>query len=120
MNPCWLYRGVDLQHGARITAAVSALPFNYELGRDAAKIRIGDNQTPIGELQVRLDSCEGTLLNALPLPPAAGADRRTELAPQRLARVAGRHDLCLRFARPSLDPMWGLGLGGDWELTHAA
>lgn len=110
MNPCWFYRGVDLQHGAKITAAVSALPFNYELGQDAAKIRLGDNQTSIGELQVRLDDCEGTLLNALPLPPAPSADGRTVLPQQTLAPVPGRHDLCLRFARPALDPMWGI----DW------
>jgi len=110
MNPCWLYRGVDLEHGAKITAAVFALPFNYELGPDAATIRVGDNQTPAGELQVRLDACDGTILSTVPLPPAAGADRRTELPPQMLAPVSGRHDLCLRFARPSLDPMWGI----DW------
>ena len=32
------------------------------------------------------------------------------LPAQRLPRVPGTHDLCLRFARPRLDPMWAL----DW------
>jgi hexosaminidase len=110
MNPCWIYRDVDLQQGPQISVAVAALPFNYELGADAAKIRVGDNKTSAGELEVRVDGCDGTLLKALPLPPAAGADRRTELAPQKLPALAGRHDVCLRFARPSLDPLWAL----DW------
>jgi hypothetical protein len=30
------------------------------------------------------------------------------LPAQRLPPLAGRHDLCLRFARPRLDPMWAL------------
>jgi hypothetical protein len=30
------------------------------------------------------------------------------LPAQHLPALAGRHDLCLRFARPRLDPMWAL------------
>ncbi|HEY0747772.1 MAG TPA: family 20 glycosylhydrolase [Steroidobacteraceae bacterium] len=110
MNPCWIYRDVDLQQGPQILAAVSALPFNYELGSDAAKIRVGDNKTPVGELEVHLDSCDTPSLSILPLPPAASAEGLTELRAQRLPPLAGRHDVCLRFARPSLDPLWAL----DW------
>jgi hexosaminidase len=110
MNPCWIYRDVDLTQGRQFTAAVSALPFNYELGQDAAKIRVGDNRTVTGELEVRLDNCAGTVLSVLPLPPAAGAEGLAELPSQKLPPLAGRHDLCLRFARPSLEPLWAL----DW------
>ena len=45
MNPCWIYRDVDLTHGARLTAAVGLLPFNFEIGADAQKIRVGDART---------------------------------------------------------------------------
>ena len=31
MNPCWIYREVDLTRGARLTAAVGQLPFNFEI-----------------------------------------------------------------------------------------
>jgi hexosaminidase len=110
MNPCWIYRDVDLTQGPRFTAAVSALPFNYELGRDAAKIRVGDNSTPTGELEVRVGDCAGAILKVLPLPPAASSDGVAELPAQKLPPLAGRHNVCLRFARPSLDPMWAL----DW------
>jgi hexosaminidase len=108
MNPCWIYRDVDLGQGPQILAAVSALPFNYELGSDAAKIRVGDNKTPAGELEVHLDNCDTPSVSVFPLPPAAGAEGLTELPAQRLPPLAGRHDVCLRFARPSLDPLWAL------------
>jgi hexosaminidase len=109
MNPCWIYRGADLSQGARITAAVVALPFNYELGADAAKIRVGDARSAEGELEVHIDGCE-TPAVTLPLAPAAMRDGVTVLPAKKLPVLAGRHDLCLRFARPRLDPLWAL----DW------
>jgi hexosaminidase len=109
MNPCWIYRGADLSRGPRLTAAVAPLPFNYELGADAAKIRVGDARTPVGELEVHIDGCEAPPI-ILPLSPAATRDGVTILPAQRLPALAGQHDLCLRFARPRLDPLWAL----DW------
>jgi hexosaminidase len=110
MNPCWIYRDVDLEHGPQVLAAVAALPFNYELGQDAAKIRVGDNRTPQGELEVHVDGCDTAALSVLPLAGAAHHDGVTELQAQRLPPLPGRHDVCLRFARPRLDPLWAL----DW------
>jgi hexosaminidase len=110
MNPCWIYRDVELSHGARILAAVAALPFNFELGADAAKIRIGDNKTPQGELEVHVDGCDTAPVGVLPLAPASEHEGITALPPLTLPPLPGRHDVCLRFARPSLDPLWAL----DW------
>jgi hexosaminidase len=110
MNPCWVYRDVDLEHGPQVLAAVAALPFNYELGLDAAKIRVGDNRTPEGELEVHVDGCDTATFSVLPLAAAANRDGVTELPATRLPRLPGRHDVCLRFARPRLDPLWAL----DW------
>jgi hexosaminidase len=110
MNPCWIYRDVDLAHGPQVLAAVAALPFNYELGLDAARIRVGDNQTPDGEFEVHVDGCDGAPFRVLPLAAAVHHDGVTVLPPQKLPPLAGRHDLCLRFARPRLDPLWAL----DW------
>ncbi len=114
MNPCWIYRDADLTAGAHFTAAVAPLPFNYELGADAAKIRVGDARTPQGELEIHLDGCDTPPI-ILPLAPAAGRAQVTilpahRLPAHRLPTLPGRHDLCLRFARPRLDPFWAL----DW------
>jgi hexosaminidase len=115
MNPCWIYRNVELGSAGRVTAAVAALPFNYELGLDAAKIRVGDNRTPVGELEVHVDGCDTVSLGVLPLAPAAGKAGITELPALELPPLSGRHDVCLRFARPRLDPLWAL----DWvEIEH--
>jgi hexosaminidase len=110
MNPCWIDRGVDLSAGPRIIAAVARLPFNYEIGADAAKIRVGDARTADGELEIHVDGCDTPARTLLPLAPAATAPGVTTLAEQRLPPLPGRHDLCLRFARPRLDPMWAI----DW------
>jgi hexosaminidase len=110
MNPCWIDRGVDLSRGARITASVAPLPFNYELGADAATIPLGNPQTAVGELEIHADACETPAIATLPLAPAASHNTVTTLPAQRLPPLAGKHDLCLRFARPRLDPLWAL----DW------
>jgi hexosaminidase len=109
MNPCWIYRGADLTGGPRFTAAVAPLPFNYELGADAAKIRVGDARSAQGELEIHIDGCETPPIT-LPLAPAAMREGVTILPAQRLPTLPGRHDICLRFARPRLDPLWAL----DW------
>jgi hexosaminidase len=110
MNPCWIDRGVDLSAGPRVLAAVAPLPFNYEIGADAAKIRVGDARTAEGELEIHVDGCDTPARVLLPLAPAASARGVTTLPAQRLPALAGRHDLCLRFARPRLDPLWAI----DW------
>jgi hexosaminidase len=110
MNPCWIDRAVDLSSGPRIVAAVAPLPFNYEIGADAAKIRVGDARTKEGELEVHVDGCSEPAIVTLPLAAAAGNESVTQLAAQRLPPIPGRHDVCLRFARPRLHPQWAL----DW------
>ena len=115
MHPCWMDRGIDLSHAPRISAGVAALPFNYELAGAEAQIRVGDNQSPIGELEVRADRCDAPVLLRVPLAGAAGQVGVVPLPPQQLPALPGKHDLCLTFARPKLDPMWGL----DWvEITE--
>jgi hexosaminidase len=110
LNPCWIYRDADLSQGPRISAAVAPLPFNYDLGADAAHIRVGDARSPEGELEVHVDGCDAPPVALLPLAAAAVRDGVTELPAQSLPASAGRHDVCLRFARPRLDPLWAL----DW------
>jgi hexosaminidase len=110
VNPCWVYRDADLTHGAQFRAAVLPLPFNYELGPIAGSIRVGDARTPLGELEVRIDGCDSPIAAVLELPAAALRAGVTELPAQSLPSAAGRHDLCLRFVRPRLDPLWAL----DW------
>jgi hexosaminidase len=107
MNPCWIYHDADLSRGAHLTAAAVPLPFNFELGKDVNGIRRGDAHTPNGELEIRIDGCDTPPAVAIALPPSAAAATLGAVA---LAPMPGRHELCLRFARPVLEPMWAL----DW------
>lgn len=110
LNPCWIARGVDLSDAPRLVAAVAPLPFNFEIGAAAATIRVGDARTVEGELEIHVDGCDTPAAALMPLAAAAGSRGVTTLPAQQLPRVPGRHDVCLRFARPRLDPQWAL----DW------
>lgn len=105
-NPCWILAGRRLDRVDGIEVSVGQVPFNFQIGEDVKKIRFPQATTPEGELEVRLGSCEGEVIARLPLAPAAISQEVTALAPAPLAPRRGRHDLCLRFAQPRLDPLW--------------
>jgi hexosaminidase len=108
VDPCWVWRDVDLTRGASLTAAVGQVPFNFQIGRDAEAIRRGDARSKDGELEIRTGDCAGEPAARLPLAAAAANDGVTVIGPVRIAPQAGRGDLCLRFARPRIDPIWTL------------
>jgi hexosaminidase len=108
VDPCWVWRDVDLTRGASLTAAVGQVPFNFQLGQDAEAIRRGDALTAAGELEIRTGDCGGEPVARIPLAEAAASDGVTVIGPVGIAPQAGRGDLCLRFARPRIDPIWTL------------
>jgi hexosaminidase len=110
MNPCWIYPAVDLTSVKGLVAAVGQLPFNFQLGADIHAIKLNRPQTPSGELEIRIDSCDGERIAVLPLQPAIVNNAVTELPAAKVAHRDGTHDLCLKFTQRSLDPMWVL----DW------
>ena len=92
----------------RFTTAVGQVPFNFQIGRDVDAIRRGDARTADGELEIRTGNCAGEPVARIPLAEAAASDGVTVIGPVRIAPQAGRGDLCLRFARPRIDPIWTL------------
>jgi hexosaminidase len=110
MDPCWLMPAVDLSRALTLTAAVGQVPFNFQIGHDIEKIHLDAPRSPAGELEVRLDGCDGAPALVLPLAPAAGNDAVTVLPPAALPGSGGMHTLCLRFAQRGLDPLWTI----DW------
>jgi hexosaminidase len=107
MNPCWIWPQADFSRFGALRVAVTRLPFNFQIGADAAKIVLHPPSTPAGELEVRADGCEGDPIARLSLAPALGSDGVTILS-GKLPRLAGPHDLCLSFTARKLDPMWVL------------
>ena len=105
-NPCWIIPGVPLDRVSAIVARVGQVPFNFQIGEEVKKIHFPRPQTSRGELEVRLDRCDGELLARLPLAPAALSQAVTALPAAPIAPRAGRHDVCLRFAQHGIDPLW--------------
>ncbi|MEX0734865.1 MAG: family 20 glycosylhydrolase [Steroidobacteraceae bacterium] len=106
VNPCWIWPAADLAQGGSLRVAVGQVPFNFQIGADAEGIRHGDARTPAGELEVRIGGCDGEPIALQPLAAAAPNPAVTVLPALRIPPQHGRHDLCLRFARPAIDPIW--------------
>jgi len=106
MNPCWIFKGADLSQATALAASVGQVPFNFQIGDDVKAIALPQPKTPRGELEVRIDSCEGELLASLPLAPAVSNLAVTALPPAAIAAREGKHDLCFTFTRASVDPIW--------------
>jgi hexosaminidase len=110
LDPCWIYEQADLSRVKGIAAAVGQVPFNFQVGDDVKKIPLHKPASRDGELEVRIDSCQGERIAVLPLEPAAGRPGVTTLPQVSIPPRAGRHDLCIRFTRAGIDPIWAI----DW------
>jgi hexosaminidase len=108
MNPCWIYRAAELSDVGAIAAAVGQVPFNFQIGDDVKKIPLRKPRSAAGELEVRIDGCEGEKIATLPLAPAAKNYAVTQLPAAAIARRAGPHDLCFIFTQAAVDPLWVL------------
>jgi hexosaminidase len=106
-SPCWIYEGADLAGVKAVAVTVGQLPYNYQIGELIKKVTFPKPETAVGELEVRL-GCEGELLARLPLAPAASNMAITALPAASIAPRTGKADLCMRFAQPTLEPMWML------------
>ncbi|WP_202626807.1 family 20 glycosylhydrolase [Steroidobacter agaridevorans] len=106
MNPCWLFKGADLSKVNALVASVGQVPFNFQIGAAVKEIPLHKPATPAGELEVRLDDCNGERIAVLPLAPAVGNFAVTTLPAANITPREGRHDLCLTFTRKSIDPVW--------------
>jgi hexosaminidase len=108
-DPCWIWRGADLTKVKSIRVAVGQIPFNFQIGKDATKIPLHKPATPEGELEVRLDKCSSTPIATASLKPAVANQGLTPLPPILIDKTEGKHDLCFRFTRAKVDPIWAIG-----------
>ncbi|WP_049620661.1 family 20 glycosylhydrolase [Frateuria defendens] len=84
---------------------LARLPRNFQLAHEAKLVVQRASDTPHGELEVRVDRCDGPPLAQVPLPdPATTPARFTLTAP--LPAQRGAHTLCLLFAAPTDGPLY--------------
>ena len=104
-NPCWIFEGAELGGEHLLQVEVATVPFNFQIGELKDKIVFPKPRTPEGELVVTRDSCEGEEIARIPLATVAGRRGTNPLLSAALPGE-GRHDLCLRFAQPRLEPVY--------------
>ena len=105
-NPCWVWKAADLSKVQSIRAMVGQIPFNFQIGKDAAKIQLPKPKTASGELEIRLDKCDGPLFESVSLESAVANNGLTRLPAINIAPQQGTHDICFRFTRARVDPIW--------------
>ncbi|SNS44844.1 hexosaminidase [Sphingomonas laterariae] len=107
MNPCWQYEAAPMDGVTAIAITVGQIPFNFQIGKEIEKIRFRPPATAEGEVEVRIDGCDGAKIATLPLAPAtanaAVTTLRATIAPQ-----AGARNLCFTYTANGPDPMWGI------------
>lgn len=107
-NPCWIWRGADFDKFGAIKVTVGQIPFNFQIGKDAEKIPLPKPKTPFGELEVRLDKCDGPPFDSTSLEYARDNPAQTSLPPIEVG-PQGKHDICFLFTRDKIDPIWVVG-----------
>lgn len=106
LNPCWIFEQADLSRIKGVKASVGQLPFNFQVGDAVKEIPLPKSRTAAGELEVRVDRCEGEPVAVIPLASAVANPAVTVLPPAKLQGIQGLHDLCFQFTRQAIDPYW--------------
>lgn len=106
-DACWIWPQAPLDGIARISAEVGNLPYNFQLWRDIKNVVVRKPANPDGELEIRLDSCDGAPWVTIPLTAAKANAGATVLGGE-LPQTTGRHDVCLRFTRPGPEVLWAI------------
>jgi hexosaminidase len=106
MQPCWIYRNAQLSAGSLLQATVGQVPFNFQIGEAVKEIKFRAPSTAAGELEVRIDGCEGERIASHPLAAALDNSGVTSLPPIDLGDHSGTHDLCFTFTQIGVNPTW--------------
>jgi hexosaminidase len=106
MQPCWIYEDAQLSGRSTLQASVGQVPFNFQIGDAVNEITFRSPATEAGELEVRVDGCEGERIAVLPLAAARKNPEVTALAPVSLSDHVGTRDLCFTFTQHGIDPTW--------------
>ena len=107
-EPCWQWRQAPLDGVATVEVRAGRLPYLIQLGAEDAKRRFLPAETAHGELDVRIDGCDGPRLASAPLPATPEADGFVTVHAALPAGSDGLHDLCIRFSGDTRQAMWVL------------
>jgi hexosaminidase len=106
-DSCWIYPKARLDGIAALKVSAARLARNYGLMHDQVKVVERASRSAIGELQVRLDGCDGPLIATTSLTDPSTDPARLDLVAA-IPAVSGEHDLCLAFAAPIYGPLYAI------------
>ncbi|GHF13770.1 beta-N-acetylhexosaminidase [Kordiimonas sediminis] len=106
LNPCWIYKDVNLEGIRTVDLTVGTIPFNFQIGDDWKKVTFDQPQTEHGELNIYANQCTGAPVVSVSLAPVQSSFGLVDLSAELPAGLAAEA-LCFRFARPAFDPAGG-------------
>jgi hexosaminidase len=107
VDPCWIFEKAELTGIGQVRADAGLLPYNRPDSSASQKVVLRPPATPNGELEVHLDTCDGTKIATLPMPNLPPNDPLASVSGP-VMQQTGKHDLCLVFTRAKPDPYWAL------------
>ena len=107
-DTCQMFPATRLDGVTAIHVEAARLVRNYALAGEQKLVISRPHATPFGELEVRLDRCDGDVLASMPLPDPATSPRQFVLDAN-LPAQTGERSLCLIFTAPIDGPLYGLG-----------
>jgi len=107
-DSCRLSRAVPLDGIKRISVDMARLPRNVALAQDAHLIVQRKAATPFGEMELRVDRCNGPAFAVVPLPDPAHSPSTFTLQAN-LPTTNGIHAVCVLTTTSPHDPYYGVG-----------
>ena len=107
-EPCWQWKGAPLDGIAAVRVRAGRLPYLIQLGAEDSKRRFLPAESAHGELDIRMEGCEGPRLASAPLPAAPDDDGFITVHASLPMPANGLRDLCIRFSGDTRPAMWVL------------
>ncbi|MET0814806.1 MAG: family 20 glycosylhydrolase [Pseudoxanthomonas sp.] len=105
-NPCWEWKGADLDGIASISVRAGRMPYYFQLAHDEPARKFKPARSAHGEMEIRA-GCEGAVLASVPLPAEPDADGFLTLE-AKIEPIAEPQDLCVFFTGDTRPAMWVL------------
>jgi hexosaminidase len=107
-DSCRLSRAVPLDGVKSLSVDMARLPRNVALAQDAHLIVRRKASTPFGELELRIDRCDGPAFAVIPLPDPANSPSTFTLQAA-VPASHGMHSVCVLTTTSPHDPYYGVG-----------
>ena len=108
LAPCWQWMQAPMAATSGVRVRVGRLPYLFQLGAEDAQRRTLPARTAHGELDIRIDGCDGPRIASAPLPASPAADGFAVVEAAWSSPVEGARDLCIRFSGDTRPAMWVL------------